>query len=113
MVVASYVDPSNERRYAQKRLKEARAVIAFFPTLKSIANNFKPLAHRLIRNNKNALFIIASSSTPKNQLLVDLQNALGCFRFETWKRTLKSDFAGRLQSPKEANSWSPFCEMNV
>src|SRR5437867_107965 len=28
-------------------------------------------------------------------------------------KTPKSDFSGRLVSPREDNSWSPFCEMNV
>jgi hypothetical protein len=113
MVIANYVAPSDEKKYAKRKLKDARTVIRRFPILKSIANNFRPLAHLLVRNNKNSLFMIASSSTPKDPVLIDLEKALRLFRFETWKRQPRNDFAGRLQSPREDNSWSPFCEMNV
>ncbi len=113
MVVASYVSPKDEKRYARRKLSDARAVIKSFPLLRSIANDFKPLAHLLVRNNQNSLFLIAASSTPKNQLLIDLEYALRHFQFKLWGKDTKSDFSGRLVSPREDNSWSPFCEMNV
>lgn len=113
MVVASYIGRSDERKRARKRLKEAREVINNFPILKSIADNFKPLAHRFIRNNRNSLFLISSYSTPKDPLLMDLEYALRHFRYKSWSKEAQEDFARRLVSPREDNSWSPFCEMNV
>src|SRR6058998_1900529 len=100
MVVASYVSPKDEKRYARRKLSDARAVIKSLPLLRSIANDFKPLAHLLVRNNQNSLFQIAASSTPKNQLLVDLEYALRHFRFKLWGKDAQERFFRTIGEPQ-------------
>jgi hypothetical protein len=112
MVIASYVAPKDERKYARKRLGDARLVVRNFRTLDSLVADFKNLSRTLVRNNHNALFGIASWSNAKDHRLSDLEEALRISRFRTWPKKLQNDFSKRLLSPKP-DSWSALCEMNV